>query len=381
MKKIWLLSSFILSMAAAPVFGQQSDESPKGTLFQRRHTCPADRKCTSCCKPSMHYRLPSDFTGLTAYAECLVWQVQQQASHFVITPNEDSTLDLNTPNTEGLGRIRSASFDWNPGVRVGLGYTTKRDFWETLAQYTWFSTSGSRTHSRSSEASPSDVLMSTFYSSPNTITSARNTVSFSYQMGDLLAKRSFLPTEQIKLCFSLGTTGGFIKEQSKITYESLNNTYVKNSWSFGGGGFRAGLDSNWHIGKGFGLFSRVSFAAILGHYANSERITTDGPAENPLTQAVVPFPNHLANSDFSGILLMPTTQFALGFDWTRSFTNCCISGVNLALATEFNNLANLQQVFKTTSAPTTPTIDKAPTFRDTSSVYMYGVNLRLGVDY
>ncbi len=376
MKKMWLLSPFILSMLSSPLFGEQNGEIARGALFsqsQRNQACSNEKNCTSCCPSQMDYRLPSDFHGATTFAEYLVWQVQQQASHFVITPTDDSTIDPFYPNTEGLGKIRSAPFEWNSGVRVGLGYTALRDAWQVLGQYTWFSTDGKKTY----DAPPltgKEFLMPTFYAQSTTGTiSAKNSVYFSYQMGDLLVTRSFLPTEQIKLNFSFGATGGYIKENYHVVYEAPNNTYVQNNWSFGGGGFRAGLDSNWHISDGFGVFSKVSFAAILGHYANLNRITADGPISlNPA---------YLANTNYKNILLLPTTQIVLGFDWCRTFTNCSISGVNIALGAEFNNLPNLQQVFKVTAPTSVPNQNKSPMFRDFSSVYMYGANFRVGLDY
>ncbi len=380
MKKMWLLSPFILSMIASPLFGDQGGEIARGALFgqsQKKQTCSKEKSCTSCCPSQMDYRLPSDFHGATTFAECLIWQVQQQASHFVITPNSHSAIDPLYPRTEGLGTVQSAPFDWNSGVRVGLGYTVKRDAWQALGQYTWFETDGNETYSIASpSASSTEFLMPTFYAQSTTGTrSATSNVYFSFQIGDLLATRSFLATEQIKFNFSIGATGGYIKENFHIIYSAVNNTYVQNNWAFGGGGFRAGLDSNWHIGYGFGAFGRVSFATILGQYTNTNRITADGPI---LASSI---PSHIASTTYQGIMLMPTTQIALGFDWCRAFTNCPISAVNVAVAAEFNNLANLQQVFKETKAPSSPISANAPMFRDLSSVYMYGANVRVGLDY
>ena len=184
-----------------------------------------------------------------------------------------------------------------------------------------------------------------------------------------------MPTEQIQLNFSIGATGGYIKENFDVTYGGATiNTHMHNNWAFGGGGFRAGIDSNWHIGYGFGVFGRFSFATILGQYTNTNRITADAPVDSDV-------PPRIAHTRYQGILLMPTTQIALGFDWCRSFTNYPISAVKVAIAGEFNNLANLQQVFKAEGAPSGSSASKAPMFRDLSSVYMYGGTLRFGVDY
>jgi hypothetical protein len=303
--------------------------------------------------------------------------VQEQASHFVITPNDDSVLDPNYRNTEGLGTIRSVPFKWASGVRVGLGYTAERDAWQALGQYTWFSTEGKKSYSF--QPTVTQFLMPTHYAQSTTGTSsASGKVEFSYQMADLLAARTFLLTEQIRLNFSFGGTGGYIKEDFHVTYGATNNTYLKNDWSFGGGGFRAAIDSNWHIDHGFGVFGRFSFATILGHYSNINRMTADAPINGPISGPVSAYP---AKTTYKTIMLMPTTQIVLGFDWYRSFTNCWVSAVRAAVAAEFNNLANLHQVFKVIDFPFDPSFGKNPAIRDFSSVYMYGANVRVGADY
>ncbi len=195
-------------------------------------------------------------------------------------------------------------------------------------------------------------------------------------MFDLMLSSAFLATEHIQFNYSFGTTGGYIKQDWDVTYYAAPtpevgvNTYSHNHWGFGGGGFRAGMDTNWHIGRGFGLFGKVSFAALLGQYGNHARITIDGSSTLGTSQQ---------NSTYKGVMLLPTSQFILGLDWCRAFANCWVSAVNVSIAGEFNHLSDLQQVFKTTYV-NRPNQDK-PTTRDIGSVYMYGGTARLGVDY
>jgi hypothetical protein len=217
--------------------------------------------------------------------------------------------------------------------------------------------------------------MPTFYSQSSAgIESAIAKSYFSYQMVDLVAARAFLTTEQITFNYSIGGTGGYVKEDFDVIYGAPNNTYVHNKWTYACGGFRTTLDSNWHMGYGFGVFGRFSFAALLGQYRNHNEITADGPLIGS------GIPNRLANTFYHGILLVPATQIALGFDWMRSFTNCRVSAIRFAVTGEFNNLANLHQVYKTVQPPASATIGKQLT-RDVSSVYLYGADIRLGIDY
>jgi hypothetical protein len=392
MKKMWLFSPFILSLLASPLFGEDllmgesidKSEIAKGYIIgqsQKKLRNSKDKNCTSCCSPMMDYRLPADFNGWNSFAEVLVWQVQEQGSEFVATPNAHSAIDVNVNQTQLLGDIQSLSFDWNGGLRLGLGYTFVRDSWQVLGQYTWFATSGSNTFSAAFPTSATtEWLMPTFTDIEGSgLLNASSSSHFSFQMADLLMARRFLVKDQIQLNFSLGATGGYIKENSHVTYENVGmSSYVANRWGFGGGGLRTGIDGNWHIGYGFGCFGKFSFAAILGQYGNNNRITADSPGLDGSGNLASP---KIANTEYSGIFLLPTTQITLGFDWCQSYTNCWISGVRVAVAGEFNNLSNLQQVFKNPTETTSPTYFGKLYVRDVGSVYMYGANVRLGADF
>ncbi|HEX2583138.1 MAG TPA: Lpg1974 family pore-forming outer membrane protein [Chlamydiales bacterium] len=391
MKKLWLLSPFILSMLAAPLFADETDiisfdnsEIATGYVIgQTQKKMKADKSnCSSCCEPAINYRLPTDFWGIDTSIEYLLWQVQEQASYFVVN-NTPATFDNQFPSTYAQGTVRSAKFDWSSGIRVGFGYSFGRDVWQLLGQYTWYKTDGQKSYSVQTPLyNGTDFIASNYLMQPlldisnNAPTQASSNSYFSYQMSDLMLSSAFLATEQIQFNYSFGATGGYIKENWDITYYPAStpdvgaNTYWHNHWRFAGGGFRAGADTNWHIGRGFGLFGKVSFAALLGQYRNHARVTIDGSSTLGTGQQ---------NSTYEGLMLLPTSQFMFGLDWARSFIHCWVSAVRVSIAGEFNHLSDLQQVFKTTYV-NGPKQDK-PTTRDIGSVYMYGGTARLGVDY
>jgi hypothetical protein len=362
-------------------FKRKSDQSDK----------PDKSDCTSCCDPMMNYRLPTDFWGYDAFVEYLLWQVQEQPTYFV-TNNTPSTFDNNYPFTYAQGTLRSQKFNWSSGVRVGFGYSFERDTWQVLGQYTWYKTEGNKAYKvQTPLRAPNGSFVSTNYLMPLNfksqgvgVANASSSGYFSYQMADLLLSSAFLATKHIQFNYSFGLTGGYIKQNQNVVYVDApalpspfplppNNAYWHNHWKFGGGGLRAGVDTNWHVGRGFGLFGKMSFAAILGQYKNHLDNSSDGPF-------IALYDFIIQDTDFEGILLLPTSQFILGFDWTKTFTNCWISAVKISLAGEFNYLSNLQQTFQSNSDLDLP-ISGKPTLRDVGNVYMYGGTAHAGADF
>lgn len=378
MKKLWLLSPFILSMLVSPLFGDEemsvlmdNNEIAKCTYLGQKRNMNAERS-----ESEMDYRLPADFWGVDTFAEYLIWQVQEQASYFTVN-DTPLRFDPNYPDTYAQGHVRSQAFDWSSGVRVGAGYSFGRDVWQVLGQYTWYTTSGQSSFGVNAPLLNTFVMPTLTNVTVNGPVNASSNSDFSYQMADLTLASAFLATKQIQFNYSFGATGGFIKEHWNVQYHDAGgpgtgvSTYNHNDWAFGGGGLRAGLDTNWHVGRGFGFFGKVSFAAVLGQYTNHERITNDTSSSTAA--------NIIANSTYQGIMLLPTSQFILGADWCRTFSDCSVSAIRISIAGELNHLSDLQQVFKTTYI-NTPTQDKNTT-RDVGSVYMYGGTAHFGIDY
>lgn len=391
MKKFWLLSQFTLLTLTASAFGEEAgclsadnNEVARGYVLGEPYRWGKSSKdCTNCCDPEMNYRLPADYSGLDTFVEYLLWQVQEQASHFA-ADHTPSTFDNALPSTYLQGKIRSEGFDWSSGVRLGLGYSFNRDIWQLQAQYTWYKTDGQRAYKVQTPLTDggnfvgSNYLMETLATvTTNGTAKASSSASFSYQMFDLMLASSFLATEQIQFNYAFGSTFGYIKENWDVTYIAAptpsvgSNTYWHNHWRIGGGGFKVAMDTNWHMGRGFGMFGKVGFSALLGQYKNRARATIDG--------GVSTFGTTQQHTTYEGLMLLPMTQFIFGFDWCKTFTDCWVSAIKFSVAGEFNHLSDLQQVFKTTYVDG-PTQDK-PTSRDVGSVYMYGGTAHFGVDY
>ncbi len=329
---------------------------------------PLQPYCDSCDCIIDHYN-PLIFNGVDASIEWLYWTVQQKASTFVLTPHGFHQPFPASASTDGLGKYKYASFDWNSGVRAGLGYTFQRDAWHLLGQYTYYKTHGSNRATR-----PADLTLYLEATNKNINATAEgldlitSNIHLHYQVADLLFSRRFLPGCQILFNFFTGATGAWINEKWKISAFDLNNitTIIRNNWRFRGGGIRVGFDTNWHIGSGVGFFNRFSVATLVGPFWN-EKITVLQPTFPPQTNFTDPLGHTLENE----VWVVPTTQIEFGLNWNRRF---CDWSMNWTLAFEINTWYDLHQYHQSmqrTDPPNSNHLD----YRNASDVSLWGLNL------
>jgi len=379
-----------------PIRLTPEEEAEQESPPQKGCCLPAPGACIqTCCKPPsvncpplmprcdacdciIDYYNPLVFNGFDLSVELLFWNVQQKSSTFALTPNAIHQPFPPTTDSDAIGRYQSAEFDWNPGVRIGLAYTFQRDAWNLLGQYTYYGTSGSNSYK--------NPIDQTLYLTPtnraltatlNGMTELKSRTSFSYQVVDFLLSRRFLPACHILLNFFAGPTVALIHERWKIT--SINGhglgptTTIRNPWSFEGGGMRGGLDANWHMGAGFGLFNKFSVASLVGQYHNSRK--TKIPSTLPLDpEFLTP---DLRNSTEKEIWVVPATQIEFGLNWNHRF---CRWSMELQGAFEINTWYDLHQVHQDAPGLTPPYIQKLD-YRNTSPVSLWGFNLKMNASF
>lgn len=186
------------------------------------------------------------------------------------------------------GRTKDIDFDWDWGLRFGLGYNFEHDGWDLRAQYTWFDTSGSDSTRAGSNSSiiplrGSSTIVQTAANSGNQFlycASAKSQYDFDYSAIDLelgrayfiSGKLSFRPHWGLKTAWFdqeqiARYTGGTVDANNPNDLGLEGNTvHVKDDCDFWGLGPRVGLDSKWHLGYGFSIFGNVAGALLFGHF-------------------------------------------------------------------------------------------------------------------
>lgn len=336
--------------------------------------CPPLRPLCDPCDCIIDYFNPLVFNGFDIYLEWLFWNVQQKSSTYVLKPNAPQ---LSNTVADAIGEYKSAEFDWNSGVRLGLAYTFQRDAWNLLGQYTYYGTKGT-----SSVTRPNNPM---FYLEPTLrgqsasepgINRSRSNTDFQYQVFDLLLSRRFLPGCQILFDFFAGPTAAVITEKWKVrTYDVHNillpvTTTTRNRWSYASGGMRVGFNANWHIGNGWGLYNRSSFASYVGAYYNRRRTSIE-PSVNQSLQPRV------RNTKEDETWVVPTTQLEFGLNWNHRFCNWAVM---IQGAFEVNTWYDLHQLHQDSQNLLPPNVEHLD-YRNASPVSLWGFNFRVNFSF
>ena len=273
-----------------------------------------------------------------AYGEFLYWKANEQGLDYALRnvpqlPPTCSTC-LFTGTTSQIGTVTLGEYDWQPGLRVGVGAVITPDFWDLEAQYTYVAPEG--TDSVNSNP-PSSHIMGTFAEFTNAeIDHAKARASLQFHLADLFLAKRFLISKQILLRLSGGATGAWIHQRFTVDYIAPSPEYHDQNfmaWKFHGGGVKMGLDVDWFMGKGIGLLGKIKGALLYGNYENTyTNFVYDQPSGHHIyTEQDNKLHDHR---------LVPTTQFAFGPTWSWKF-NCC--ALNLYALYELNLWFNLQE--------------------------------------
>jgi len=339
-KSIYLLSlitPFILT-AAEEAPAQVTEESP---------SCPPEE--TTFCEPICYgylrpyYDLECDW-GLALSVDFLYWYAKESCLPYV-------TKMKSISNGAGSTVLSPTTYkyidgEWDPGVRVGLGWNTCHDGWDLYLNWTYMHNSSSESTSvadfgqantfylpsvgQSALANP--WINASFYFDDSLDTSARlfDKVSAKWSLNfnqiDLeLGRKSW-----VSPCFTLrpytALRGAWV--QTKFKTDSFRNTTHPTDQStvsilfkdhfkskYWGVGFLVGLQPNWHFCESIILFSNFDGALIWGDFdgdkkekylderASGTRFSTSGKSTS-------------STSSMQAIL-----DLSLGLRWERTW--CC----------------------------------------------------------
>jgi len=317
------------------------------------------------------YREPLNDSGFNAFVEYLFfWVNEEGCDNFVLAPNgytyPQAAIDNPTSfSSVDIGEYKGASFEGSSGVRFGFGYTFEREYWNLLGQYTFYSTDGAVTIRKPSNS----FIFATLPNLNGNLNIAESSTKFNYQITDLLLSKRFTLGNQILLNLHLGLAGAWIDQKWLVNYFDGIDTFVKNQWHYHAGGFTLGLDNDWHLGHGFGIFNALSCGIFCGRYSWDIKYTISPPTSGYL--------NPIGNATLSNFLATPALRFDFGVDWGKVFDSWAFK---LLLAFEVNTWFNLEQMFKLTTFAADLTDDRKSSF-SACNVNVFGLTGRFDVSY
>ena len=213
--------------------------------------------------------------------EYLFWSVQASELDYVV---EGFPRTLPAGQARGaVGDLRSARYGWGSGVRLCADYTSRLDYWDLMAQYTYFYDSGTNSTSR-----PLDTnIVGTFSQAVtgDTLGLATSHIRFRYNILEGLLSRRFIISPRLLARFNMGALFGWIDQRWRIDYSpetGPQNTRIDQNWLYRGGGLKAGAGVDWNLKCGWGLLGEMSAAALVGWYENEHIARVSMPAYAPI---------------------------------------------------------------------------------------------------
>lgn len=255
------------------------------------------------------------------FSEALIWQIREaNATNWgqILTPaNSDETI-----------QFLAVPFKWNPGLRVGAGFSSDEKLWDVLFYYTGYKTRG-RNRADTNTGEIHSAFSSNFYASNpqgNGISGpyyhhagiqwgvAFNTLDLEFAhtitMDSLASFRPFLGIKAGSIKQSIHTywrdpyepTTAQKPTPTPITTFSSATERIAND--FNGLGPSIGLDTTWHIYTTLDLIGNVSGAFLWGNWTFSDIYQNNAP------QTIATVSDRISSSAFMG-------KVFLGIDWSN----------------------------------------------------------------
>lgn len=349
MKKFYLLSALTL---VSTLFAAKEPD---------RHPPPPPAE-----DPDLFYK---DKQVYSAHLEFLYWKPLEGALLYALSMNKQS---WNPSDTYPVGNYQHASYGFDPGFRVTLGFFRAPRYWELWATYTRMTSRGR--DSITPPSGPNTFLTSTWPTYfDESLSFAKSKVHLNYNVADISADRYFIPNPHLRLRLIGGFTGAWMDQYWSIRYRDFNEqkSHVQNRWRFGGAGFRIGMMVDWFWTQDIYVTIRGSLAALVGAYKNSmyqKNSAAPGPAFNPS------FP--LRNAEYTDARSTLNMQLLLGPSWQKSWKRV---RTELFAGYEMSLWNNLQEVYQ--SVPGTPAFASQQTTINSGMLTMQGLTARFSIDF
>ena len=199
-------------------------------------------------------------------AEVLYWHAKAGGTEYAIK--------LDSPTVPMTGNMKDCDFDWDWGLRFGLGKHLPHDQWSLYLTYTYFDTSD--TESVGSPFGASNL-------GPSGDTHGKFSCTADYQSLDFVLGKGFFLSRTFSVHPFLGVKSSWIDHFEKLKWTDVYNgaqafllvsgridNTVKSKSNFWGFGPNIGTNLLWHLGYGFKFFSDVSGTLYYSYFKVSE---------------------------------------------------------------------------------------------------------------
>lgn len=338
-------------------------------IFAKHNEDTSRIPCSKCDElegqPDLFKRYDQIYSG---WAEFLYWTVAEGGLDYALKMQHDAWGP--TPSY-AQGRYETASYDLDPGFRVGLLYFRAPHFWEIRWQYTRMTLSGEN-ESRKPDADQ-QFLTGTW---PQILTAplmeARSHIHLNYNVFDWYIDRVFFPNPHLRLRVMGGASAAWMDQDWKVTYQDSapNFTTIRNRWHYVGGGLKTGTMFDWYWTGDLYMTAQGFFGLFIGNYSNHAEQTTTAQV-NPADNTTVP----VRDAFYKDVRPAISAQMLLGPSYQKNYP---CHRLEIFAGFEMNAWFNVQEVYRSTAS--TASFAKE-TWVTSSVLALYGLTTRVSLDF
>lgn len=213
----------------------------------------------------MDLNCPQDFY---VHLDALYMQAKQEGMEFAIRNTTTAGSTVSDGRVIGFSTDKD-SWDWNPGMRFGLGFYLNHDAWQLDFNWTWLNI----TNYATGLALGGGTIIPLWLEGSGNAAAVRNGSSSSatwhawYNVFDIALSKPYYVSRYLVLNPHFGLRGGWIDQHFSLDYQGFSGTYTRTIMhgdnDFWGAGIRVGVNSDWILSKGWVLFGNVA-ASLLG---------------------------------------------------------------------------------------------------------------------
>lgn len=345
----------VLASSVAVLMATSLYAIPKGPCDPK----PADVCCEEPKPGPFAFAYPMDM-GLTCprdfyvHVDGLAFQAKQDGMSFAI----EDTNGITTPIT--YGRVKGFSddhtdWDYNPGARFGMGFYLDHDAWGLDFNWTWLNI----TNYKHANATTSGGIIVPLWilgsSTPDDQLGAGATRSSAvwdadYNVIDIRLVKPYHVSRFFVMKPHFGVRGGWINQHFSVSYGGTDTAEMRTIHhgdnDFWGIGARAGLDTDWILGKGWCLFGNFAASMLAGTFEIDQSLS--------IPAGMGTFNNGGFDLKYDYYQNTPNMEIILGIGWGRYF-NKGKHHVSLKAAYEFHEWFDQLNLLKVSSFATPTT--------------------------
>ncbi len=330
------MSSMLSSVSAA----DECEPTPAATCY------PDSCACTHCLGPdNMGGNAPvrpktcnSDF-AITVSG--FYWNAHQDGMEYAIKNNV--AIDGPITQISDFGNIvnlidaeyQTPNYKWDFGFKLGVGYTGCHDGWDVGVLWTWYRGKSSNHIEAEYDDNTSILPLWSAYAplqgGPLFATDVEESWNLRLNLVDFELGREFWTSKYMSIRPHVGIRYASIKQDFDITYRGGSwgtNTITGNGAQaeaftglvsldndFTGAGIRAGLDSTFHLGCGWGVYGNFAASLVYGRFSidHDEKARQTVPSFNK--GDVLGTSNNFRAS-------RAMLDLGLGLQWSALFCDC-----------------------------------------------------------